>query len=186
MLSILRKELSMINSLNVDVILKIRTLCVVVSRNLCFKNVSFEIEFLKSLRNEIFKSILSFTEKIEKHDVVLNVFRVIAITLTNDRKIFNEKSSKFVYKSIVKLQQKNEFVKIRFVEFVKTTQQKNNRSFKSLYFLNENEFLKHHDKIYVFNETFIHVILLKRYHDDELTEHLKTNKTIELPTRKYY
>ena len=186
LLSTFQKKLRIINSLNADVTTKIRTLCAAVSRNLRFKNASFEIEFLKNLKNEIFKSILFHVKKIENHDVVLNVFRVIAVTLTNDEKIFDEKSSKFIYEFIVTLQQKNEFVKIRFDELAKTTQQKNDRFFKSLYFLNKNEFLRHHNKIYVFDKTFVHVVLLKRYHDDELTKHLKANKTIKLLARKYY
>ena len=147
LLSILQKKLSMIDSLNADVITKIRTLCAAVSRDFRFKNASFEIEFLKNLKNEIFKSISFHVKKIENHDVVLNVLRVIAVTLTNDEKIFDEESSKFIYEFIVTLQQKNEFVKVRFDEFAKIAQQKNDRFFKSLYFLNKNEFLKHHDKI---------------------------------------
>ena len=106
LLSIFQKKLSMINSLNADVITKICTLCATVSRDFRFRNASFEIEFLKNLKNEIFKSILSHVKKIENHDVVLNVSRVIAVTLTNDEKIFNEKSSKFIYEFIVTLQQK--------------------------------------------------------------------------------
>ena len=176
----------MINSLNADVITKIRTLCAAVSRDFRFKNASFEIEFLKNLKNETFKSISSHVKKIEKHDVVLNVFRVIAVTLTNDEKIFDEKLSKFIYKFIVTLQQKNEFVKIRFNELAKIAQRKNNRFFKLLYFLNKNELLKHYDKIYMFDETFIYVVLLKRYHDDKLTKYLKANKTKKLFARKYY
>ena len=186
LLSTFQKKLSMINSLNVDVITKIRTLCATISRDFRFKNASFEIEFLKNLKNETFKSILFHVKRIENHDVVLNVFRVIAVTLTNDEKIFDEKLSKSIYEFIVTLQQKNEFVKIRFDELAKTTQRKNNRFFKSLYFLNKNEFLRHHDKIYVFNKTFVHAVLLKRYHDDELTKHFETNKTVELLARKYY
>ena len=152
----------MIDSLNTDVITKVRTLCAAVSRNLRFKNVSFEIEFLKNLKNETFKSISFHVKRIENHDVVLNVLRVIAVTLTNDEKIFDEKLSKFIYKLIVTLQQKNEFVKIRFDELAKTTQRKNDRFFKSLYFLDKNELLKHHDKIYMFDEAFVHAVLLKR------------------------
>ena len=106
--------------------------------------------------------------------------------MTNDEKIFDEKSSKFIYKLIVTLQQKNEFVKIRFDELAKTTQRKNDRFFKSLYFLDKNELLRHHDKIYVFDEAFVYTVLLKRYHDDELTKHFKADKTIELLARKYY
>ena len=106
-----------------------------------------------------------------------------SVTLT---KIFDEKLSKFIYELIVTLQQKNEFVKVRFDELAKIAQQKNDRFFKSLYFLNKNELLRHHDKIYVFDETFVHAVLLKRYHDDELTKHLKADKTIELLARKYY
>ena len=169
MLSTFQKKLSIINSLNVNVITKICTLCAAVLRDFRLKNVSFEIEFLKNLENKTFKSISSHIKKIENHDVVLNVFRVIAVTLTNDEKNFDEKSSKFIYEFIVTLQQKNEFVKIRFDEFVKTTQRKNDRFFKSLYFLNKNELLRHHNKIYIFDETFVHVVLLKRYHDNELT-----------------
>ena len=91
-----------------------------------------------------------------------------------------------MYDFIVTLQQKDEFVKFRRHELAKTTQRKNDRFFGSMYFLNENEFLKHHDKIYVFDETFVQVVFLKRYHDDKLTKHLKANKTIKLFTRKYY
>ena len=138
----------MINSLNVDVITRVCTLCAAISRNFRFKNALFEIEFLKNLQNEIFKSISFYIKRIEKHEIVLNVFRVIAVTLTNDEKIFDEKLSKFIYKLIVTLQQKNEFVKIRFDELAKTTQRKNDRFFKSLYFLNKNKFLRHHNKIY--------------------------------------
>ena len=46
--------------------------------------------------------------------------------------------------------------------------------------------MRHHDKIYVSDETFVHAVLLKRYHDDELTKHFETNKTVELLARKYY
>ena len=53
----LQKKLNMINSLKVNVISKIRALYVVLSRNFYFYNVLFEIEFLKNLRNEIFKLI---------------------------------------------------------------------------------------------------------------------------------
>ena len=112
----------MIDSLNADVITKIRTLCVAVSRDLRFKNASFEIEFLRNLKNETFKSILFHVKKIEKHDIVLNVLRLIAVKLTNDEKNFDEKSLKFIYELIVTLQQKNEFVKVRFDELVKITQ----------------------------------------------------------------
>ena len=97
----------MIDSLNADVITKIRTLCAAVSRDLRFKNASFEIKFLKNLENKISKSISFHVKRIENHDVVLNVFRVIAVTLTNDEKIFDEKSSKFIYELIVTLRQKN-------------------------------------------------------------------------------
>ena len=106
LLSTFQKKLSMINSLNVDVITKICTLCAIVSRNFRFRNASFDIKFLKNLKNETFKSISFHVKKIEKHDVVLNVFRVIAVTLTNNEKIFNKKSSKLIYKLIVTLQQK--------------------------------------------------------------------------------
>ena len=141
---------------------------------------------MKNLKNEIFKSISSHVKRIENHDVVLNVFRVIAVTLTNDEKIFDEKLSKSIYEFIVTLQQKNKFVKACFDELAKTTQRKNDRFFKSLYFLNKNELLKHHDKIYIFDKTFVYVVLLKRYHDDKLTKHLKANKTVKLLARKYY
>ena len=186
MLSILQKKLNMINSLNADVIKRIRTLCAAVSRDFRFKNASFEIEFLKNLKNKISKSISFHVKKIENHDVVLNVFRVIAVTLTNNEKIFDEKLSKFIYEFIVTLQQKNEFVKVHFDELAKITQRKNDRFFKSLYYLNKNELLRHHDKIYVLDEAFVHAVLLKRYYDNELTKHLKADKTVKLLARKYY
>ena len=118
--------------------------------------------------------------------MILDVFRVIAVTLTYNGKNFEKNSSKFIYNFIGTLQQTNEFVKFRRDELAKTTQRKNDRSFKSMYFLNENELLKHHDKIYVFDETFVQAIFSKRYHDDKLTKHFKTDKIVELLARKYY
>ena len=91
----------MIDSLNADVITKVCTLYVAVSRNLRFRNASFEIESLKNSKNETFKSISFHIKRIKNHDIVLNVFRVIAVTLTNNEKTFDEKSSKFIYELIV-------------------------------------------------------------------------------------
>ena len=68
LLSIFQKKLSMINSLSVSVISRIRTLCVVVSRNFYFNNASFETEFLKNLNNKTFKSILLFMKRFENRD----------------------------------------------------------------------------------------------------------------------
>ena len=80
LLSIFQKKLSMIDSINADVITRICTLCVAVSRNFRSKNASFEIEFLKNRKNETFKSISFHVKKIENQDVVLNVFRLTKMT----------------------------------------------------------------------------------------------------------
>ena len=69
-------------------------------------------------------------------------------------------------------------------EFAKSTQRKNNRFFKSMYFLDKNELLKHYDKIFVFDKTSVQTAFLKRYHVEKLIKYLKTNKTIELLVRK--
>ena len=55
-----------------------------------------------------------------------------------------------------------------------------------MYFLDKNELLRHHNKVYVFDEVFVQVAFLKRYHDDELTKHLKADKIVELFICKYY
>ena len=75
--------------------------------------------------------------------------------MTNDEKKFEKNSSKLTYDLIVTLQQKDAFVKFRRDELAKITQRKNDRFFKSMYFLNENEFLRHLDKIYVFDKIFV-------------------------------
>ena len=172
--------------MSVNVISRIRALCAAVSRDLCFNNASFETEVLKNLKNRIFKSISSFIERIKNDDVIFHVFRVIEVTLTNDEKTFEENSSKSIYDFIVTLQQKDEFVKLRRDEFVKTTQHKSDRFFKSMYFLDENELLRYHDKTYVFDKASVQAAFLKRYYDDGLTKHLKADKTVKLFARKYY
>ena len=83
------------------------------------------------------------------------------------------------------MQQKDEFVNFCSDKFVKTTQRKNNRFFKSIYFLNKNEFLKHHEKIYIYDKRFIETIFLKHYYNDKLTQHLKANKIVKLFICKY-
>ena len=71
-----------------------------------------KLNFAKNLKNELLKSISSSIERIENHDVIFDVFCVIAVILTNDEKIFEKNSFKFIYDLIVTLQQKDEFVEI--------------------------------------------------------------------------
>ena len=84
-MSILEKKLNIINSLRVNVISRIRALYAVVSRNLYFNNVSFETEFLKNSKNKTFKLILPSIEKMENHDLIFDIFYVVAVTLTNNK-----------------------------------------------------------------------------------------------------
>ena len=56
------------------------------SQDLYFNNISFEIEFLKNLKDKAFKSLSSFIKRIEKHDMILDLSRVIAVILINNGK----------------------------------------------------------------------------------------------------
>ncbi len=56
---------------------------------------------------------------------------------------------------------------------------------KSDYIL-KNDFLKFRERYYVFEKEFLRIELLKRHHDDILTNHFDVKKTIELFNKKYH
>ena len=68
----------------------------------------------------------------------------------------------------------------------KSTQHRREWSITSTWNINIENILKHFERIYVSIKTFVRTELLRRYHDDELTEHFERKKTLKLFVRKYH
>ncbi len=76
-----------------------------------------------------------------------------------------------------------------FVQAQKTemTKKKRNHDTEGLrWAFNSTELLCYEERLYISSEAFIQAELLKRHHNDELTEHFSIEWTLKLVSHKYY
>jgi hypothetical protein len=83
------------------------------------------------------------------------------------------------------LQKKNVFVQTRLKNIETSDKRQRDAFIKSDYIL-KNDFLKFRKRYYVSEKEFLRIELLKRHHDDILTNHFDVKKTVELLSRKYH
>jgi hypothetical protein len=83
------------------------------------------------------------------------------------------------------LQKKNVFVQTRLKNIETSDKRQRDVSVKSDYIL-KNDFLKFRERYYVSEKEFLRMKLLKRHHDDVLTNYFNVKKTIELFNKKYH
>ncbi len=146
--------------------------------------VSNENEISKS-KIAIFVFIFVFSKKRRECDELTQcVFRVI-IAILSKNETFYENNFEFILNLIKTLQKKNVFVQTRFKNIETSDKRQRDASVKSDYIL-KNDFLKFWERYYVFEKEFLKIELLKRHHDDILTDHFDVKKTIELFSRKYH
>jgi hypothetical protein len=133
----------------------------------------------------IFVSISVLSEKRRECDELTQcVFRaIIAILAKNE--IFYENNFEFILNLIKILQKKNVFVQTRLKNIETSNKRQRDVFVKSDYIL-KNDFLKFRERYYVFEKEFLRIELLKRHHDDILTNHFDVKKTIELLNKKYH
>jgi hypothetical protein len=112
------------------------------------------------------------------------VLRAI-IAILSENEIFYENNFEFILNLIKILQEKNVFVQTRFKNIETSNKRQRNVFVKSDYIL-KNDFLKFRERYYVFEKKFLRIELLKRHHDDILTNHFEIKKTIELLNKKYH
>jgi hypothetical protein len=142
--------------------------------------------------NEISKSKIAISASIsvfskkrrECDELTQCVFRAI-ITILSENEIFYENNFEFILNLIKILQEKNVFVQTRFKDIETSDKRQCDVFVKSDYTL-KNDFLKFRKRYYVFEKKFLKIELLKRHHDDILTDHFDVKKTIELFSRKYH
>jgi hypothetical protein len=138
-------------------------------------------------RSEVatFVSISVLSEKRRKCDELTQCVSraIIAILLENET--FYENNFEFILNLIKTLQKKNVFVQTRLKDIETSDKRQRDVSVKSDYIL-KNDFLKFRERYYVFEKEFLRIELLKRHHDDILTDHFDVKKTIELLSRKYH
>jgi hypothetical protein len=130
-------------------------------------------------------SISVLSEKRRKCDELTQcVFRAI-IAILSKNEIFYENNFEFILNLIKILQKKNVFVQTRFKNIETSDKRQRDVSVKSDYIL-KNDFLKFRKRYYVSEKEFLRIELLKRHHDDILTNHFDLKKTVELLNKKYH
>jgi hypothetical protein len=108
---------------------------------------------------------------------------IIAILSKNE--ISYENNFEFILNLIKTLQKKNVFVQTRLKNIETSDKRQRDVFLKSDYIL-KNDFLKFRERYYVFEKKSLRIELLKRHHDDILTDHFDVKKTIEFFSRKYH
>ncbi len=131
----------------------------------------------------VFISVLSEKRR-ECDELTQYVFRAI-IAILSENKIFYENNFEFILNFVKILQTKNVFIQTRFKNIETSNKCQCDVFVKSDYIL-KNDFLKFRECYYVFEKEFLKIVLLKRYHDDILTNHFDVKKTIEFFNKKYH
>ena len=147
---------------------------------------------INSTKNEIENHIfILFDELIKSERVILINDRVkqyvsrIAVTALFVDKNSYEKNSKNIFEFIKTLQIFDASTQRNRIE-ISTAHARKLNVLKFKWIVNVDDFFKYENKLYVFNEKSVRVELLKRHHDDVLTNHFNVIKTTKLFDRKYY
>ena len=112
------------------------------------------------------------------------VSRIVFTALFVDENSY-EKNSKNIFEFIKTLQIFDASSQRNRIEILTAHARKSNVS-KFKWTVDVDDFFKYENKLYVFNEKSIRVELLKRHHDDILTNYFDVIKTTKLFSRKYY
>ncbi len=131
----------------------------------------------------VFISVLS--EKRRKCDELTQCVLRAIIAILSKNETFYENNFEFILNLIKILQKKNVFVQTRFKNIETSDKRQRDVFVRSDYIL-KNDFLKFRERYYVFEKEFLRIELLKRHHDDILTDHFDVKKTIELLNKKYH
>ena len=138
--------------------------------------------------NHIF---ILFDESMKSERVILINDRVkqyisqIAVTALSVDENSYEKNSKNIFEFIKTLQIFDASSQRNRIEILTAHARKSNVS-KFKWTVDVDDFFRYENRLYVFNEKSIRVELLKRHHDDVLTNHFDVIKTTKLFNRKYY
>ena len=147
---------------------------------------------MNSTKNEVENHIFTLSdESIKSKRVTLindrvrqYVSRIAVIALSVDENSY-EKSSKNIFEFIKTLQIFDASSQRNRTETLAAHARKSN-VLKFKWTVDVDDFFRYENRLYVFNEKSVRVELLKRHHDDMLTNHFDVIKTTELFSRKYY
>jgi hypothetical protein len=130
-------------------------------------------------------SISVLSEKRRKCDELTQCVSRAIVAILSENEISYENNFEFILNLIKTLQEKNVFVQTRFKDIETSDKRQRDVFVKSDYIL-KNDFLKFRERYYVSEKEFLRIELLKRHHDDILTDHFDVKKTIELLSKKYH
>jgi hypothetical protein len=142
--------------------------------------------------NEIFRSEVAtfvsvsvLSEKRRKCDELTQCVSRAIIAILSKNETSYENNFEFILNLIKTLQEKNVFVQTR-LKNIKTSDKRQRDVFVKSDYILKNDFLKFRERYYVSEKEFLRIELLKRHHDDILTNHFDVKKTVELLSRKYH
>ena len=137
-------------------------------------SIRFDAELAKLTRNR--RNIL--TE-------LTFMFKLIDIQIVISKKVINdvpdnlyEKSKRFMKFLIKELQARNQWVKKIYVKEFAPSRRLRKRFQK--WIINDENLVKRNECLYVLDDAIVKEKLIRKHHDDSLSEHFKTQKTLNL------
>ncbi len=111
------------------------------------------------------------------------ISHALASKLASHKTVYDN-SSEFFLLLVRSLQMNNFFVQVWKVTIAKNKWSQNTEGLRWAF--NMTELLQYERRLYIPSEASVQTELLKRHHDDELTEHFSIEWTLELVSHKYY
>jgi hypothetical protein len=158
---------------------------IIVALSAKISRIDFNESEISRSKAAIFVFISVLSKKRRKCDELTQCVLHAIIAILSENEIFYENNFEFILNFIKTLQKKNVFVQTRFKNIETSNKRQRDVFVKSDYIL-KNDFLKFRKRYYVFEKEFLKIELLKRHHNDILTDHFNVKKTIELFNKKYH
>jgi hypothetical protein len=158
---------------------------IIVALSAKISRIDFNEDEISRSKIAIFVFIFVLSEKRRKCDELTQCVSRAIIAILSKNETFYENNFEFILNLIKILQKKNVFVQTRFKNITTSSKRQRDAFVKSDYIL-KNDFLKFRERYYVFEKKFLKIELLKRHHDDILTNYFDVKKTVELFSKKYH
>ena len=143
-------------------------------------SIKFDAEFAKLTRNR--QDILTkLTYMLKLIDIQIVISRKIINNIFDD---FYKKSKRFMKLLIKRLQTRKQWMKKIHVKKFASSRHLRKRFQK--WIIRNESLIKRNKYFYVFDDAIVREKLIKKHHDDSLSEHFKAQKILNLIQRKYF
>ena len=143
-------------------------------------SINIDVKLVKLTRNKR-KILTKLASMFKLTDIQIIIFRKIINDILDDSYEKSLKSMKFLIK---KLQARNQWMKTFHVK--KSAPSRRLRKRFKKWTIDDKNFIKCNDYLYVSNDAAVRKKLIKKHHDNSLSEHFKIQKILNLIQRKYH